>query len=399
MIYCGKKSDLENYGRTYLPKDMIIEFPDDGSDKKVRLKTGRMDYAAPYPKLPYVGCDCDSTGGGGSNRYVYNTQEPSDKWVIHHNLKGYPLIQLYDDKNQVTTTYTDPDEHGNRYPITIQNQSDHHINGEIHYIDIDTVEVTFSEPVSGYAICLGIKDNGIVYKGSGSVWLIHHNLGAKPFTQVFDNAGYLINAEIEHIDDNTTRISFYSGRDYDVKDDEEARYGYMVDVKNKTPLDVNGFAVLITDPTASYVHEQTEPAANWEIRHGLNNYVLVQLLDPDLYVRVSEVRQINKSLIRVSFSEPVTGKVICATTGIKPGGNSNQGGVIIVDQYQLPDVAEALTNTIYVIKQTGFAYCTDDNFQWITVTPGPTRIDGNLYKDQEGMEVDGNKWDKQDWEE
>ena len=397
-IYSGKKSDLYEFNRVYRPKDIVIEFNDDGSDESVRLKTGRMDLPATYDKMPYVNCE------SSNNRYVFTTQTASDRWLITHGLKGFPLIQLYSSNDTIMYLQTSPDEEGRSFPIATSNRTDHHINGEIHYIDEDTVEVTFSEPVVGYAICLGIKENGMIYRGSGSVWEIHHNLNGKPFTQVYDSSGFLVNAEIEHLDDNTTKISFFSGRDYEVVDDPDARYGYTTKLGEKRPIDVKGYAVLIVEPTKSYIHTQTEPSMEWEVRHNLNNFCLTQLLDPELYVHLAEIRQINRSLVKVSFSEPMTGKAVCvatseqSTTNTLSNSASQAGGVLIVDQYDLPDVAEALTNTIYVLKQSGFAYCTNDNFQWIAVTPGPARVDGNQFKDEEGKETDGNFWKNKPWE-
>lgn len=427
MIYCGKKSQLEKFNRVYLPKDIIIEFNDDGSEKFVRAKTGRRNYSDEYNKLPYLlGCDC-KTG-----RYEYNTYEPKDTWIIKHGLKGRPMIQLYKYGTQWENLIIDGDGSSNSKPVetydqllgiqpedkSLHSEYDERINGEIHYIDEDTVEVKFSEPVAGYAICILLQEHGMIYKGNGSVWEIEHNLEGKPFTQVFNNMGHMINAEVVHIDDNHTRISFFSGREYDLIEGEdlvEVREGYHADVKEKIPQVVNGYAVLIIDPTSQYIHHQIDPTREWEIHHNLNNYCVIQLTgvkdeegrsysDEDLYVIGAEIKQVNRSTARIMFSQPMTGYATCCTVSSGSSGQ-HSGCVIVVPQYELPDVAEAKTNTIYVIKETGFAYVTDDNFQWITITPGPSRIDGNRYTgdiDDEGTrpgDIEGNKWSKHEWEE
>ena len=391
MIYCGKKSELEKFNRIYKPKDLIIEFKDDGSERKVRMKTGRMDYSDYYLNLPYLTCDCQK------DRYEFNTYIAKDTWLIKHNMKGWPMIQLYKyGKSSKVTETTNSDGVVTR--IKDQSKQDERINGEIHYLDKDTIEVKFSEPVAGYAVLLLLHDGGYVYHGTGSTWLIQHDLGDVPFVQIYNEQNELINGEIIQLDENTTQINFYEGRDYEVTKNEESLRGFDVKVTDRIPKSVTGYAVLIVTPSSQYVHHQTEPSKYWRVRHNLNNYVITQILNPELYVKLTSIKQINKSTTILEFSEEVTGHVLTASFNSSSNSQQDMGGVIVVDQYELPDVAEAKTNTIYVIKQTGFAYVTNDNFQWITVTPGPTRVDGNLYKDEEGMEVDGNKFDKHTWE-
>lgn len=391
MIYCGKKSELEKFNRIYKPKDLIIEFKDDGSERKVRMKTGRMDYSDYYLNLPYLTCGCQK------DRYEFNTYIAKDTWLIKHNMKGWPMIQLYKyGKSSKVTETTNSDGVVTR--IKDQSKQDERINGEIHYLDKDTIEVKFSEPVVGYAVLLLLHDGGYVYHGTGSTWLIQHDLGDVPFVQIYNEQNELINGEIIQLDENTTQINFYEGRDYEVTKNEESLRGFDVKVTDRIPKSVTGYAVLIVTPSSQYVHHQTEPSKYWRVRHNLNNYVITQILNPELYVKLTSIKQINKSTTILEFSEEVTGHVLTASFNSSSNSQQDMGGVIVVDQYELPDVAEAKTNTIYVIKQTGFAYVTNDNFQWITVTPGPTRVDGNLYKDEEGMEVDGNKFDKHTWE-
>lgn len=391
MIYCGKKSELEKFNRIYKPKDLIIEFKDDGSERKVRMKTGRMDYSDYYLNLPYLTCGCQK------DRYEFNTYIAKDTWLIKHNMKGWPMIQLYKyGKSSKVTETTNSDGVVTR--IKDQSKQDERINGEIHYLDKDTIEVKFSEPVAGYAVLLLLHDGGYVYHGTGSTWLIQHDLGDVPFVQIYNEQNELINGEIIQLDENTTQVNFYEGRDYEVTKNEESLRGFDVKVTDRIPKSVTGYAVLIITPSSQYVHHQTEPSKYWRVRHNLNNYVITQILNPELYVKLTSIKQINKSTTILEFSEEVTGHVLTASFNSSSNSQQDMGGVIVVDQYELPDVAEAKTNTIYVIKQTGFAYVTNDNFQWITVTPGPTRVDGNLYKDEEGMEVDGNKFDKHTWE-
>lgn len=391
MIYCGKKSELEKFNRIYKPKDLIIEFKDDGSERKVRMKTGRMDYSDYYLNLPYLTCGCQK------DRYEFNTYIAKDTWLIKHNMKGWPMIQLYKyGKSSKVTETTNSDGVVTR--IKDQSKQDERINGEIHYLDKDTIEVKFSEPVAGYAVLLLLHDGGYVYHGTGSTWLIQHDLGDVPFVQIYNEQNELINGEIIQLDENTTQINFYEGRDYEVTKNEESLRGFDVKVTDRIPKSVTGYAVLIITPSSQYVHHQTEPSKYWRVRHNLNNYVITQILNPELYVKLTSIKQINKSTTILEFSEEVTGHVLTASFNSSSNSQQDMGGVIVVDQYELPDVAEAKTNTIYVIKQTGFAYVTNDNFQWITVTPGPTRVDGNLYKDEESMEVDGNKFDKHTWE-
>lgn len=391
MIYCGKKSELEKFNRIYKPKDLIIEFKDDGSERKVRMKTGRMDYSDYYLNLPYLTCGCQK------DRYEFNTYIAKDTWLIKHNMKGWPMIQLYKyGKSSKVTETTNSDGVVTR--IKDQSKQDERINGEIHYLDKDTIEVKFSEPVAGYAVLLLLHDGGYVYHETGSTWLIQHDLGDVPFVQIYNEQNELINGEIIQLDENTTQINFYEGRDYEVTKNEESLRGFDVKVTDRIPKSVTGYAVLIVTPSSQYVHHQTEPSKYWRVRHNLNNYVITQILNPELYVKLTSIKQINKSTTILEFSEEVTGHVLTASFNSSSNSQQDMGGVIVVDQYELPDVAEAKTNTIYVIKQTGFAYVTNDNFQWITVTPGPTRVDGNLYKDEEGMEVDGNKFDKHTWE-
>lgn len=389
MIYCGRKSDLMKFKRIYLPKDFIIEFNDDGSDKYVKLKTGRENYSDIYPNLPYVTCECCS-----KNKYIYTSKEKKDKWIIKHNLKGRPIIQLYDTQDNIIITYSN----GNKIPfeghrtdmlpqiienkteiiddkeITIEttynpeivehDKKDNHINGEIHYIDINTIEVTFSEPVAGYAICLLVTDRSMVYYGEGTEWYIEHNLGDKPFTQVFNSLGFLINGEIQHIDDNITKITFSQN--------------------------IKGYAVLISEPDADYVHTQTTPASEWVIKHRLGEKCLVQLVEPSLYVMLSDIRHVNDNEARIYFTKPVSGEAICVAGYSKNSKRSEFGGVIVVDQYDLPDVAEARLNTLYVLKPSGYSYITNDNFQWIAINVGPDRIDGNNFNKNAPI-TDGNR--------
>lgn len=390
MIYCGKKSDLERFNKIYKPKDLIIEFKDDGSERKVRMKTGRMDYSDYYLNLPYLTCGCQK------DRYEYNTYIAKDTWVIKHNMKGWPMIQLYkyNKSNKVTETV---DRDGVVTRIRDKSSLDERINGQIHYIDKDTVEVKFSEPVAGYAVLLLLHDSGYVYHGSGSTWLIEHNLGEVPFTQIYNEHNELINGDIIQLDENTTQINFYEGRQYETTDNQRASRGFDVRVRDRIPKEVTGYAVLITSPSSQFVYNQTIPSRYWRVRHNLNNYVVTQLLDQNLYMKLSSIRQLNKSTTIIEFSEEVTGHVLIASFN-SSATQQETGGVMVVDEYELPDVAEAKTNTIYVLKESGFAYVTNDNFQWITVTPGPTRIDGNQFPDEEGKEMDGNKWSKHDWE-
>lgn len=374
MIYCGRKSDLMKFKRVYLPKDFIIEFNDDGSDKYVRLKTGRENYSDIYPNLPYVMCNCSK------NKYIYTSKEAKSIWTIKHNLKGRPIVQLYDTKDNMIVTYDSgnkipfenptnlipEDSEENSYPMIEHDKADNHINGEIHYLDINTVEITFSEPVAGYAICLLVQDRSMVYYGEGNEWYIEHNLGDKPFTQMFNSLGFMINGEIKHIDDNTTKITFSQN--------------------------VKGYAVLIVEPDADYVHTQTEPATEWTIRHMLGEKCLIQLVEPSLYVKLSEIRQITNNEAKAYFSEPVSGEAICVAGYSKRSQRTEFGGVIVVNQYDLPDVAEARLNTLYVLKPSGYAYITNDNFQWIAINVGPDRIDGNNYNTNAPI-VDGNRMD------
>lgn len=390
MIYCGKKSELEKFNRLYKPKDLIIEFKDDGSERKVRMKTGRMNYSDYYLNLPYLTCGCQK------DRYEYNTYVAKDTWLIKHNMKGWPMIQLYKyGKNKEIKETVGQD--GIVTKIREEINKDERINGEIHYIDKNTIEVKFSEPVAGYAVLLFLHNNGYVYHGTGSTWLIQHDLGEVPFTQIYNQQNELINGEIIQLDENTTQINFYEGRDYQITKNENSKRGFDVTLGKNILKEVTGYAVLITNPTSQYIHTQSTPSKYWRVRHNLNNYVITQILDQDLYVKLTAVKQLNKSTTILEFSEEVTGHVLIAS--FSSSNQKESGGVIVVDQYELPDVEEARTNTIYVIKETGFAYVTNDNFQWITITPGPSRIDGNLYKDQEGQELDGNKFSKHTWEE
>ena len=333
MIYCGKKSNLNKFNRVYLPKDIIVEFNDDGSDRTVRLKTGKENYSDTYPRLPYVTCGCEN-----KNKYYYYSDNPKSRWEIHHNLKGRPIIQLY-------------------------NSNDELINGEIHYLDLDRIEVIFSKPVSGYAICLLVKNRSMIYYGDGTEWNIEHNLEAKPFTQVFDSMGYMVNAEIKHIDENNTKITF-SER-------------------------IRGYAILITDPTDSYVHTQTVPNKEWTVRHNFNRNCLVQLIDPELYVEITDIRHVNRNEVKIYFSKPVTGEAVCVA-GDYSRDDNDTGGVIVVNEHDLPDVKDARLNTIYVLKPSGYSYITNDNFQWIAINVGPSRIDGNEFKSNDTI-VNGNR--------
>ena len=123
------------------------------------------------------------------------------------------------------------------------------------------------------------------------------------------------------------------------------------------------------------------------MRHNFNRNCLVQLIDQNLYVKISEIRHVNKNEVKIWFSEPVVGEAVCVAGS---AGREDTGGVVVVNQYDLPDVKDARLNTIYVLKPSGYAYITNDNFQWIAINVGPARVDGNEFKSNNNI-VDGNR--------
>ena len=58
--------------------------------------------------------------------FIYTQEEPSDKWIINHNLKKHPSVSVVDDEGMLVMC-------------------------DIQYLDIDNVVVTFAIPFSGNA--------------------------------------------------------------------------------------------------------------------------------------------------------------------------------------------------------------------------------------------------------
>lgn len=58
--------------------------------------------------------------------YAYEQAQPSDTWEIQHNLRKYPSVSITDTANT-------------------------EVVGEVQYLDENSLRVTFSAPVAGYA--------------------------------------------------------------------------------------------------------------------------------------------------------------------------------------------------------------------------------------------------------
>ncbi len=62
--------------------------------------------------------------------YTHAQATASDTWTISHNLKDYPIVDVYVDYGGVTQKI---------------------IPANIEYVDLDTCTVTFTTPYAGYA--------------------------------------------------------------------------------------------------------------------------------------------------------------------------------------------------------------------------------------------------------
>lgn len=58
--------------------------------------------------------------------FAYEQAQPSDTWEIQHNLRKYPSVSITDTANT-------------------------EVVGEVQYLDENSLRVTFSAPVAGYA--------------------------------------------------------------------------------------------------------------------------------------------------------------------------------------------------------------------------------------------------------
>lgn len=65
-------------------------------------------------------------GDGADKNYVHNQSETSDEWTINHNLNKYCSVTVVDDNNDV-------------------------VIGEIHYNSMNQVTLTFTASFSGKA--------------------------------------------------------------------------------------------------------------------------------------------------------------------------------------------------------------------------------------------------------
>ena len=61
-----------------------------------------------------------------NNYFVYQTDQPMSNWDINHGLNKYPNINLVDNTNSA-------------------------IMGDIHYVDLNHIVVSFTEPICGRA--------------------------------------------------------------------------------------------------------------------------------------------------------------------------------------------------------------------------------------------------------
>lgn len=60
-----------------------------------------------------------------------------------------------------------------------------------------------------------------------------------------------------------------------------------------------------------YIHTQSTPATVWEITHNLNRYIDVIIYDNENDVVYAGVKRIDNNSIRITFSEVMTGAVVC----------------------------------------------------------------------------------------
>lgn len=63
---------------------------------------------------------------GHDKHYFYEQAQPSDSWLIEHNLGKYPSVSIVDTANT-------------------------EVVGDVEYIDTNSLRVTFANPFAGYA--------------------------------------------------------------------------------------------------------------------------------------------------------------------------------------------------------------------------------------------------------
>ena len=128
-------------------------------------------------------------GGQKADTQTFDFSADSDEWVINHNLGKYVTVQTMD-------------QAGNR------------VEGSVVWNDLNTVTVTFSEPVQGRAVIgygTGSQSQYTYTFTDSDEWVVNHNLGQYVLVQTINAAGERIEGSVRWSEDmNTVTISFES---------------------------------------------------------------------------------------------------------------------------------------------------------------------------------------------
>ena len=111
------------------PKKKVVEVYQTVNALDVNLATNVVNISTTGPQGPKG--DTGSTGANGTNginagNFTFEQQSNSASWSVTHNL-GYRPAVVVQDYGKIT------------------------IEGELNYIDANRLNITFSEPISGYA--------------------------------------------------------------------------------------------------------------------------------------------------------------------------------------------------------------------------------------------------------
>lgn len=129
-------------------------------------------------------------GGQKADTQVFDfSADASDTWVINHNLGKYVTVQT-------------------------MNQDGDRVEGSVVWNDLNTVTVTFSEPVQGRAVIgygTGSQTQYVYNFTDSDEWVVNHNLGQYVLVQTMNASGERIEGSVKWSEDmNAVTISFES---------------------------------------------------------------------------------------------------------------------------------------------------------------------------------------------
>lgn len=128
---------------------------------------------------------------GSNQRYAYTNGAPSLTWTIIHGLGGYPVVTVVDNIGAV-------------------------VEGDVTYLDPNTVQIVFPTPQDGKAFFYLASPNYVHDQlVAALVWTIPHNLYRFPSVTVVDSFDNVVLADVAYVDDQIVTVTFaspFSGR-------------------------------------------------------------------------------------------------------------------------------------------------------------------------------------------